>query len=370
MLRTTFALVALCLGLSLVAAQQPAPAPAVTMGDIKKAWQERQDKVKTLKMSWATELVRPKGSIIGVDRSNEFIHAPRDLTLKGETTLVVEGNKYALHDKRQAWSPVSAGIEDSEFRTVFDGHRRIDLTKPGSHFGTAHIIEPAKAADNNFKTVSLYPVWWTFRGASDLETDQLLDRLELSDRITTLNGIRCRELTQLDRSSRSMTKIYVDEQRGFLPIRYDVVHDNMVVVLLTISHISDPACGWRPSSWYSVLNTNKGKLRESLKCRVSSCNVNSTLSDADLTANLESGTLVVDHTDSATKMSVVRPDGTDGVQLPNSANLTRDDLIRANESPPFYQSRILLVSVMAACGAFLAGSMLWKMRQRRLKAAK
>jgi len=106
MLRATFALAIVCVCLTVVAAQPPKP--AVTMDDIKKAWQERQDKVKTLKMSWKRVVVKPKGSLDFVIPRLRLPNVtapqpPRDVRLLGEADFVLSEDRFRFDTRRQTW---------------------------------------------------------------------------------------------------------------------------------------------------------------------------------------------------------------------------------------------------------------------------
>lgn len=354
----TFA--ALCLGLGLAVAQQPARAPAVTMEDIKKAWQDRQDKVKTLKMKWELQILHPKGSAIGLKSDQSTVYAERDLTLTGESNFYLWDEKYHLKAKRQAWSVEKSERREYEFRKMFDGQRHLHYVHPVGELGGAHWDKMNNVTDNS-DAVPLLPLWWMFRGTSNRKSSRILDELEPTGRSVRVNGLTCVETGSRSRTARTETRLYLDGNRGFVPVRYEVLGGTTVLAQLHLEYVAEPECGWRPASWHYTLNTSTGVVRESQRCKVTVCEVNPRFTGEEFAADLPPGAVVTDHTPGEPRLSVVRPDGSAGTELPLSARPTREMLVAVNDRPLFPFRTVAGLLALA----WSVGIVVWLVRRSR-----
>jgi len=167
MLRATFALVALCVGLSFVAAQQPKP--AVTMDDIKKAWQDRQDKVKTLKVSWKQELSYPRGSLTlflkGAGFNASGPQPPKDLFINGDSSLAIVGDTYRWDVDRKSWNGEKTRLDPFAYTIIFDGKQHMQHFREinGKSYQTLAVSKASHLGPAT-KSVELFPVLWFARG--------------------------------------------------------------------------------------------------------------------------------------------------------------------------------------------------------------
>ena len=357
MLRATFALVALCLGLSLVAAQQPAPAPAVTMDDIKKAWQERQDKVKTLKMSWTQKITHPKGSLTARAAATSGPapsgpQPPKDLLLEGQCNFILsEDGKYSLEIRKANWSIKMQDVSPFHTRTMFDGrdHHVEFLAADRLDHNVVVSTQPQKVkVAVEFRTISTYPIFWTFRGADDKFSAHSLDDYELSGRFVVLGGRRCCELVQKSRSASSSQVLLLDTERGYAPLSLTVTTEKTVTLHLGIEYTFSQDVGlWLPSAWKSSTHTHSGALRESVAVTVTECVPNAGVRPTEFQPSLPPGTHLLDQRNADARVqTVVKDDGTIGRFLPLPASVSYDELREHANSGRSWYHAVLYLSLL------------------------
>ena len=365
MLRATVALVVLGLGLSLVAAQPPAPAPAVTMDDIKKAWQERQDKVKTLKMSWTQRVTHPKGSLTdalsaAVGKKFTEPQPPRDLLLEGTCQFhLTDDGKYSLETKCESWSHLKQAPRPYHTRLFFDGRHHFSEqlpTEPGSN--PTLVASKPKQVSGELRTIGTYPIFWLFRGVDESFTERMLDQFEITGRYVTRLGRACLELVETSRIEGQTRSLYLDRGRGWLPVSLVVRTGAAPTLQLDIEYQPEPVTGWYPASWSYSANRPNGQLRESVRFAVTECRINDAVAAPAFVPALAPGTHLIDFRegDEGTQ-TVVKEDGSLGRTLPLRSQLTYDEVKAESAKPDAVWRAVaiwacvaaLVVSVGVAC---------------------
>jgi len=359
MLRAAFALIALCVSLSLVAAQPPTP--AVTMDDIKKAWQERQDKVKTLKMSWTRELAMPKGaldSLIGRRDAVKPPQPPRDMRFGGRADFSLRDGSYRLATKYETWSLKKAAATTFDLIYTYDGEKHYEYY-PDPSPGTPSTASRSPKTEVRPEQVAVeyYPVWWIFRGTDPKLGRAILETYECTNRSVMIGGHECAEVRHRAVASDAVTSIYLDAARGFLPVRYTHRIQNRLAVVLEIDYSPTGL----PSSWRYTLQPEPKQMSESCRCIVTSCDANTAVSAEELGPGLAPGTLLIDRMERAEKRTVIQPDGGEGTLLPDDPRRTYEEIAKAAK-PASNRLTVLLVIAGGIC-CFIAIILLLRSRR-------
>ncbi len=357
MLRTTFALVALCLGLSFVAAQPPAP--AVTMDDIKKAWQDRQDKVKTLKIDWTSTTLIRKGQYsqgAGSSGGSAVPHPPRDMFVKSKTSVALDTDKLRIHEHRQQWFSEKNAFLDSESITIRDNINRL-LYSPvvaNQAFPSAN-ISLVNDSFVDLSRVEMYPVLWYSRGADPRLARVSLDSYDVSGVSPSFGGVSCVEIVRKSTSSGSVASLWLDRKNGYLPVRYFTIHNKKLSVDMSVSYESQKSGHAIPSKWKYAMAPNGKFLGESLECAVDFTEINARMNEDLFSPKFAPGTVVTDLRPGTQSRHIIDDDGNSGRQHSLRQNVTHRELVE--EAHEDHRSSRKLTTVVAA--ALAIASMIW-----------
>lgn len=368
MLRTTFALVALCLGLSLVAAQPPATAPAVTMDDIKKAWQERQDKVKTLKMSWKRVVVKPKGSldfliprfdVPGVTAPQP----PRDIQLIGEADLVLaENHRFRYDCRRETWWMASQSAKPFRHSAIFNGkdylHSDSSVADPTKEQSA---VQSASQAVVSLESLELYPIWWWACGAKGVTGQEPLAAYDTDGRTVLHKGVSCMLLEAKSRTTGSSERLTLTAN-GYLPVSFVSSRQGKPVTQLDIEYDTKNSTFAMPSKWRYVTRFVSGVTNESFEATVTACEVGVAVAESHFQLKPPPGTVVVDTRQRPESVALVLPDGNTSDAVDRRTVKTYEELVAIAQ--PRAVRWPWIVAAVSGVGAGVAGYALMSRRRR------
>ena len=239
MLRIHSTFIAACLVSSFANAQKPAVSrPSPTIEEIKKVWHERQEKVKTLKMSWKRETTQPHGSMdrlikLHHDSSIQSPQPPRDVRLEGEGKFFLSEDRFRFDSRGDQWDLPSQSPRLWIHTALFDGKDyRSKLTNgdtPPVEQGAVQSIGSA----HELQVMELKPIWMCTRGESKLRRTHMLDEFDLSGRTISNLGQQCIELVSQKMSSETPDVLLLAAD-NYRPLRYTRSRKGRTVTQLDI----------------------------------------------------------------------------------------------------------------------------------------
>ena len=335
MLRVAFALIAVCVCLTVVAAQQPTK-PAVTMDDIKKVWQERQDKVKTLKMTWKRTDVRPKGSM---DLAVPFYHddkiktpqPPRDMRLTGEATLTLSKGRFRYAHRSETWSITDNAVKPFSQTAVYDGeeYRQQESHVSDPEKEQAAIQSPARAMMIEPELLELKPIFWCAHGAKGPSGFDPLADYEVTGRSVTSVGRVCVELESKSRTSGTLNRLLLISG-SYLPQSLSVMRNGKLRCQLDIEY-GLIGSNLVPDRWRYTSKDSAGHTEGSLEATVTACEIGGPVGDETFRLSYRAGSVVVDLRDKTERLAVVLPDGTISESVERRSVGSREELIAATK---------------------------------------
>jgi hypothetical protein len=210
------------------------------------------------------------------------------------------------------------------------------------------------------------PISLTFRGTAEDYLSYKLALFEPGNRTASVEGRTCVELVRLRRASKQRDHLYLDPEREYVPRRLDTYTEDKLTFRLTVEHTADPSAGWVPQSWTYVMRSATGTPVESAKATVTRYEINPAVDPGEFKPALPPKTLVIDETKGTmpSHVSVVRDDGTRGVELPG-LSVGYEEARAANESSDSDNTTLALgAAAISVVVILVAVCVTWQIRRR------
>lgn len=264
------------------------------------AWKDRQRQVRTFDFLCSGQEFERKPSDAELSMSDRVPAggpSPTDITFPITMRFVYEAKGRARLDyKGRIWSSHRGGYVDEEAISLFDGHLCKTLF-PSSQLGfpSAHIYQgTASKVGNNLRVLPLSLALRPFD-----KTLGMFDpaRLVLTDKRGVTDGRTCLILRYEERPTWSdPALVWVDPERGFLPLRCEQKRRGATVQSISISYLRDAKHGWVPSAWTNTqLAPKTGEVVNSVTAKVTQYHINETIPDATFDVSFPPGTYVHDY---------------------------------------------------------------------------
>jgi hypothetical protein len=341
----------------------------VTLEAIREAWTARQEKCKTVRVAWSSQIVVPKGHFtyiaLALDPKDQGPYPPNDATLDSNHEMLLDGEQYWIRRTGQAWC-----AQQKQFKKVEDEHY-LSKTKQVKYstLSEGRFHREANIHKTDYKLPELevsahFPVLCAVRGAFGREPfGDILSAYELTSRTATIGGRTCVELVQRSRTQETVDSLWLDPKRDMALVRRVKLHKSNVTHQLDITLEEHRGIGWLPKAWKSVSMRPEGSLFESMSCTLTSIEAGITTVPGDFDPVFSPGTHVIDRTEKNSTEFVVQPDGEEGGRIPTRQLPTYEQLA-ATPSP----SRTVwpyLASGMATLAVLVAGVWVWNRFIRR-----
>jgi hypothetical protein len=340
-----------------------------TLDQIKQAWQQRQDSIKNMRVSWTEFFTEPKGYIDLVLRGQ--INAPNpkpptDLRLPGRGTVTFDDHNLRLLLQRKKWSVKYEKVMDREQVNVYTGDKDVVLTtKPIIiDYPDAKIWKHAKPEEVGEYTY--WPLTCYARGLNPTFAPLALDTFEVTGKTQTIDGRPCLELVKLSRSNNGRQVLLLDPGRDFLMVRYAIVMNDRVTLRLDVKYASDATWKWLPKTWDYAAVSPTGLRIGSRQVQLESCDINTDLAPETFDLQLPPGTRVYEEYDGPAKQYVIKDNGEPGRAIPDSASPTYEQLTALPPRASWLRSNTAIV--MAGVTFLLAVlALTWRWRRSRVR---
>lgn len=271
--------------------RQPDPSkPVPPKADVIKAWQKRQDAIKTARFTWIEQQTHPKGWLSNPrfpERERSSIPGLLiDRTYSVSKTLAVDGNKmrYSFElDRKEEPDGVRVKTPDGRsdglgvrrkyaYLSVFDG-------AVGRTTITSLIESPPPAVRQvsmnvDAQNLDTRPILMAIRPLDPVMGHLLMDRAVTNERRSFYRGKSIFLLEERHDPSGWKTMLYIEPERDFLISRYDIYFEQKLIAAIDIDYAQDAQWGWIPNAWRVTEMLSDGSKRLVSEAKVSSYTIN------------------------------------------------------------------------------------------------
>ncbi|MDT4898531.1 MAG: hypothetical protein QOH25_3608 [Acidobacteriota bacterium] len=264
--------------------------PVPAKSEVLKAWQKRQDAVKTFRFAWTEQQTHPKGWLPNPRYpEREWLAIPAlyfDRSYSVSKTLAVDGNKmrYTFEiDRKEEADGVEVVVPQGEnkglgvrrnysYMSLFDGQR--GETRLSSLTGSPPAVIRQSVSNVDAQNLDTRVILMAFRPLDPLMGHLLIDRA-VTNRMRTFYRDRSTFLLE-ERHDPSgwKTVLRLEPERDFLVSEYFVLFEQRPIVDIDIDYVEDARWGWIPNGWRITEMLADGSKRLVVEAKVSSYSIN------------------------------------------------------------------------------------------------
>ena len=265
--------------------------PVPPKAEVVKAWQKRQDTIKTARFVWTEQQNRPIGWLPNPRfPERDRLAIPTLLIDRSYTvskTLSVDGNKmrysFELDRKEEpdgirVKAPGNTRADGLGLRrnysyvSVFDG--QTGKTSLTSLIESPPPVISQTTTNVDAQNLDTRAILMAVRPLDPVMGHLLIDRAVTNERRRFYRGKSIFLFEERHDPSGWKTMLWVEPERDFLVSRYDVYFEQKLVVEIDIDYVEDSRWGWIPNGWRVTEMLADGSKRQVTEARVSSYNIN------------------------------------------------------------------------------------------------
>jgi hypothetical protein len=264
--------------------------PVPAKSDVIKAWQKRQDLIKTFRFLWTEQQTHPKGWLPNPRfPQREWLNISGLLIDRSYTvskTLAVNGSKmrYTFEiDRKEEPDGVRVKSPDNRsdglgvrrnyaYVSVFDG--QVGKTSLTTKLDGPPPVERQTTANVDAQNLDTRAILMAFRPLDPVMGHLLIDRAVTNERRRFYNGKSTFLLEERHDPSGWKTMLWVEPERDFLVSRYDIYFEQKLIAEIDIDYVEDARWGWIPNGWRVTQLLADGSRRLVSEAKVTSYNIN------------------------------------------------------------------------------------------------
>ena len=264
--------------------------PVPAKSEVIKAWQKRQDLIKTFRFLWAEQQTHPKGWLPNPRYAQrEWLNIPGLLIDRSYTvskTLAVDGNKmrYTFEiDRKEEPDGVRVKTPDNRsdglgvrrnytYVSVFDGQTEKISLSSLTDSPPAAILQTVTNVDA--QNLDARAILMALRPLDPVMGHLLIDRAVTNQERTFYRGKSTFLLEERHDPSGWKTILWIEPERDFLVSRYVVLFEQKWIVDIDIDYVEDARWGWIPNGWRVTEMLTDGSRRLVAEAKVSSYSLN------------------------------------------------------------------------------------------------
>ncbi|HUR53771.1 MAG TPA: hypothetical protein VMZ71_06550, partial [Gemmataceae bacterium] len=267
------------------AAAQPPNANKLDIETVSKAWEARQEKVKSFAFEWTDQVTVPRGRVSrnrpagGVEIKGEV--PPFDLVFPSPRSVLVDGEKSRYRYSTQHWWPSLNRPAVEECDVSFDGAKLTSASTytPPEATPPSGTVRRAKS-HGDLNTLSARPVVVALRGTHPSYRVYDPAAYEPTGRTVAVGRVRCAELVRENRAQGYKSVLLVDPARDFVLVRATRHERDKLAYTLDVTYSADPVAGWVPAAWDHTFFDASGSVYASGRCKTTRVDLNPNLDDA------------------------------------------------------------------------------------------
>lgn len=282
------AMIAVAVAVLIVPAVCGEPGAPITVEAIRQAWQARQDRVRTARITWKEQLTEPKGSISSsmprivrqrLKLEESAIIPPKDSTVDFSMSLDLDGNKVRYSYEGMEWSHKIKGYRPVKYVSVFDGEGAKDLYPEGNgDVNWPQGIIRQKAT--NFRDAQLFrlrPPLLAFRGLDPALRPFDIGSMVITSRRAMIGGQASVVLERRFPGMNSTIRLWLDPAREYMIIRHLIIERGQSSNQIDIHYRASAEAGWVPDAWTIVNNMPSGNILDTWRAAVVTAELNNSV---------------------------------------------------------------------------------------------
>ncbi len=324
------------LSIWLLSADVQAQAPT-EVGDLeaaKAAWQLRHDRVRSVRVTLTEDETIHRAYYLMLQRNphGKDLIPDKDIHYSHPSTITIQGNNFKYSYTGVQWSSVNRKVEPVNYVAISNPDVRSFFFDDSAHSGQRPRLSLSSRANSDELLLKLIPLMLALR--SGQPNHRKLADYTLTGEMVAVEGRDCVELITGSQKGKA-EYMYLDPKRDWVVRRIDGYTDGKLTRRITAEYTAHAVAGWLPSRWSYVTRSPDGTPLESGQLSVAKYEVNQEIPDHEFTPKYPPGTFVDDDRKGPGKetVSIIKQDGSPGVELPLSQRPTDEQLLRANEPP-------------------------------------
>jgi hypothetical protein len=349
------------------------------MEAIRKAWQARQDLVKSARFVIEESVTTRKGHyshFVEGDSAKRVADMRKAVSLpppivgavlppKDTTNLIlkevwVDGSKHRYETSGlTSFDPIQLSFVAERYVSVADGtyvrSSRSQSDPSASPGYPSGLVRKAKRPiDSCVPTSRVFMV--TCRAVDRVLACYDADSLKLTGQASKIGDDLCYSLLQKDRDS-SEAILWVNPKQEFTVVRIEEIVDGRLDQRYSISYVKNENAGWVPNTWEIVTLEKNRSMRRMQQGTLKQAEINSSIPAKSFTDIYPVGCRVVD--EGASKEYILRTDGTQRILTKSDRKLKYEEIVQgdvrtqANRTAWLYALVLCTVAVVLFAGAFL-----------------
>ncbi|MDQ2977446.1 MAG: hypothetical protein M3R69_18795 [Acidobacteriota bacterium] len=268
--------------------------PVPAKSEVIKAWQKRQDLIKTFRFLWTEQQTHPKGWLPNPRYAQrEWLNIPGlliDRSYAVSKTLSVDEQKmkYTFEiDRKEEPDGVRVKSPDNRsdglgirrnyaYASVFDG--QVGKTSITSLIESPPAVVHQTTTNVDAQNLDTRAILMAFRPLDPVMGHLLIDRAVTNERRRFYQGKSTFLLEERHDPSGWKTMLWVEPERDFLVSRYDVYFEQKLIAEIDIDYVEDSRWGWIPNAWRLTQLLADGSRRLVSEAKVTRYDINQPIS--------------------------------------------------------------------------------------------
>jgi hypothetical protein len=300
------------------------------IAQVRAAWKDREDRVRSVRVEWTQRVFVAKGAdsdiLTAAGLKGVEISPPEDHTYEGNGTLVVDSDKLTVAFPRSVWDSKAKRYRDFPTEVRFDGDRELAVHHRG---GDQHPEARLKKAGKGAETPPVVrPLLRAFRGTSTHFRADDLDLYTVTGAVAHIGGHQGHELLCKGGPARIERRLWVDPKRNYVVLRAVSGKPERPKQQVDVQYGPHKATGWVPIGWRIVdTSPDGGRVSRTTTVVVKKCEINGTVDPDTFKLAPPPGTYVINQTREGPREYITRPDGTNRVIGPQDRGKSYDEIM-------------------------------------------
>jgi hypothetical protein len=351
--------------------------PSPTLETIRQAWEDREQRVRTVKIEWVERMTIAKGYLsslfadIPSAREDVGIPAgavvpPLDTTFDVPSSMTLDGAKLRYTRNDQQWSSKVNGYVLQPEICVYDGDVGKSLLPNGTP-STPYPSAIVRRANPAARFVHMMPILMTYRALLPSFRGFNVESMEPTGGRAIIDNNTCVELQET--GSGNTLRIWLDPSLGYVMVRYLSLVQDHVRCKLDIRYVNGPDRNPVPKEWSFAWFTRDGKLESAASATVTKFEIDAAVNGGDFELEFPPGTLVNDSTNPKSEVNYIAKERGKKRNIPREEmRATYEQLIASepgNALGKKDRSWSIAVGVSVAVAVLAGAILVWRRRSSR-----
>lgn len=252
--------------------------PVPAKSEVLKAWQKRQDAIKTFQFTWTEQQTHPKGWLPNPRYpQREWLNIPgllidRNYTVSKNLTVDSSKMRYSFDIDRKEETDGLGVRRNYSYTSVFDGQKGETINS--SLTGSPPVAIRQVVTNVDAQNLDTRVILMAFRPLDSIMGHLLIDRAITNNMRTFYKGKSTFLLEERHDPSGWKTVLSIEPERNFIISRYALLFEQKWIVDIDIDYVEDKQWGWIPNGWRIMEMLADGTRKNVVEAKVISHSIN------------------------------------------------------------------------------------------------